>query len=192
MNSCLVVSTEASEQEDKWCLLVLWCDPLLAWEPLLLSFWGPEESVWGALESGEEVPPPSEDWHKSGGVEGWQAESDRTRAECLKIEWLWGFICYLVLTRGCAPRHGSSLSHHLRTFKGLEHDPQFFRAMNSLYASQSSCPILPWPRSIPQFPPWVSPRYKQNGLIWSSIPIKNQGTVRLQEATKIKKILWDI
>lgn len=61
--------------------------------------------------------------------------------------------------------------------------------MNSFYARQSGCPVPSRPRTVPQFPPRVSARDKQDGLVRSSPPVKNQGTVGFQEAGEVEEIL---
>ena len=65
------------------------------------------------------------------------------------------------------------------TSKALQDNSEFLCAVNSLYPSQRSCSVLPGAGSIPQLPPRISTGDKQDGLVWTSFPIKNQGTVGL-------------
>lgn len=64
--------------------------------------------------------------------------------------------------------------------------------MYSLYAGQGSRSILARAGPVPQLPSRVSARHKQDGLVGTPLPMKNQGTVGLQDATEVEEVLRNI
>lgn len=75
------------------------------------------------------------------------------------------------------------------TIEAFQHEPQLLCAMNSLYAGQGSCSVSARAGPVPQLPARVSAGHKQDGLVRPPLPMKNQGTVGLQDATEVKEVL---